>query len=193
MLSRRDQVAVDAARLAADQLGDVRVLLLGHDGGAGGEGVVQLDELELPAAPQDDLLARSGTGASSQWTGRGSSMQKSRSETPSRLLRRGAAKPSASRAHGPVERIGGAGQSAGSQRARRPCGRRSPRAAPRRAEHGGIGHQMLAKGDGLRALQMGVAGHHGGLVVLRPSCRAPRSDPRSALEHAASAPAGTGG
>ena len=54
------QVAVDPARLAPDQLRHVRVLLLGHDGGAGGVGVVQVHELELPGAPEDDLLGEPG-------------------------------------------------------------------------------------------------------------------------------------
>ena len=58
------QIAVDPTGLAAHQLGHVGVLLLGHDGGAGGIGVVQINELELPAAPQDDLLGEAATGAS---------------------------------------------------------------------------------------------------------------------------------
>ena len=59
-VSRADQGAVHPPRLAPDQLGHVGVLLLGHDGGAGGIGVIQLDELKLPAAPEDDLLGEPG-------------------------------------------------------------------------------------------------------------------------------------
>ena len=34
-------------------------------------------------------------------------------------------------------------------------------------EHHGVGHEVVAEGDGLCPLQMGVAGHDGGLVLLR--------------------------
>ena len=50
------QVAVDTTGLATNQLCHVGILLLGHDGRAGGEGVAQLHELKLPAGPQNDLL-----------------------------------------------------------------------------------------------------------------------------------------
>ena len=34
-------------------------------------------------------------------------------------------------------------------------------------EHHGVGHEMVAEGDGLRPLQVGVAGQDGGFVLLR--------------------------
>ncbi len=48
------------AGLAPRELGDIRVLLLRHDRTTGGERVVQLDPTELPARPQNDLLAEPG-------------------------------------------------------------------------------------------------------------------------------------
>ena len=57
---QRVQIAVDAPGLAADQFRDIGVFLLRHDGRAGRKRIVQLNELELPAAPQDDLLAQAG-------------------------------------------------------------------------------------------------------------------------------------
>ena len=34
-------------------------------------------------------------------------------------------------------------------------------------KHHGVGHEMVAEGDRLRPLQVGVTGHDGGLVLLR--------------------------
>ena len=48
--------AGDAPDLGARQLGGVRVALLRHDRGAGGELVGQLDEAELRRRPEHDLL-----------------------------------------------------------------------------------------------------------------------------------------
>ena len=53
------KVAVNSSCLSSDKLGDIGVLLLGHNGGACGISVVQLDELELPAAPHNYLLGKS--------------------------------------------------------------------------------------------------------------------------------------
>ena len=50
------EVADQAARLAARELGDVGVLLLRHDRRPGRERVVQLHEAELARRPEDDLL-----------------------------------------------------------------------------------------------------------------------------------------
>src|SRR5919106_1269577 len=51
-------MAVDTASLAPDQLGDVGVFLLWHDAAAGRESIRELNEAELRAAPQGDLLAQ---------------------------------------------------------------------------------------------------------------------------------------
>ena len=56
MVSRPVEVADQAARLAAGQLGDVGVLLLRHDARPGGVRVVERDEGELLGRPEDDLL-----------------------------------------------------------------------------------------------------------------------------------------
>ena len=55
-----DEGAVYPPGFSPDQLGHVGVFLLGHDGGAGGVGVVQRDELKLPAAPENELLREPG-------------------------------------------------------------------------------------------------------------------------------------
>ena len=67
----------------------------------------------------------------------------------------------------PVDGVGGARQGAGAQGAlvQALCAVLQPGHVP--AEHGGVGHQVLGKGDGLGPLQVGVAGHDGGLVLFR--------------------------
>ena len=57
---QRREVADQPPGLAAGQLGDVGVLLLRHDRGAGRPGVVERRPAELPRGPQADLLAEAG-------------------------------------------------------------------------------------------------------------------------------------
>ena len=54
---QRHQVTVDASGLAANQLGDIRVLLLRHDRGAGGERIRDRDKAEARVGPEDELFA----------------------------------------------------------------------------------------------------------------------------------------
>jgi len=67
-----------------------------------------------------------------------------------------------------VQRVGSAGQGAGTQRALgvHPGGG-VLKALQVPQEHPGIGHQGVAKGDGLGPLQVGVAGHDGSGVLRR--------------------------
>ena len=53
---QRHQIPIDTSALTADELTDIRVLLLWHDAGAGGKRIVQLTEAKFPGTPQDDLL-----------------------------------------------------------------------------------------------------------------------------------------
>ena len=52
----RHEMTDDASRFATHEFGDIRVLLLGHHGGACAVCIVQLDKGELTRAPEDDLL-----------------------------------------------------------------------------------------------------------------------------------------
>ena len=55
-----DKISVNSACLASNKLCHVGIFLLRHNGGTGGIGVIQLDELEFPAGPEDDLLGEAG-------------------------------------------------------------------------------------------------------------------------------------
>ncbi len=65
-----------------------------------------------------------------------------------------------------IQRVGGAGQSAGTQRALGVhAGGGVLQAAQVAQQHPGVSHQRVAKGDRLGALQVGIAGHDGGGVL----------------------------
>ena len=50
------QSAVDTPGLSADQLSDIRILLLRHDAASSAVGIIHLHEAVLIAVPDDDLL-----------------------------------------------------------------------------------------------------------------------------------------
>ena len=52
------QGAVDPSGFSADQLGDIRVLFLGHDAAAGAVGIVHFDKLVFVAVPDNDFLGK---------------------------------------------------------------------------------------------------------------------------------------
>ena len=155
-----DQVAVHPAGLAPDQFGYIRILLLGHDGGAGGVGVVQIHKLELPGAPEDDLLREAGQ-VHHQDGQRGEQLD--------------GVVPVGDRVHGvvgglpeaqglgrlePVHRIGGGSQGAGPQGALVQTIQAVLQPGHVPLEHIGIGHHVVAEGGGLCPLKMGIARHH---------------------------------
>ena len=159
------ETAVNSARLAAYQLGHVRVFLLRHDGRAGCVRVVQLNELELPAAPENDFLTETAQVHHNQAqiaqqldgivaVGHAIQTVHHRGVKAQRLCR--------------LETVDGIcrpRQRAGAERTLI-----HPRAAvfqPRdiAPEHTAVGQKMLCKCDRLRPLQMRIAGHHGILIL----------------------------
>ena len=161
-----DEGAIDPAGLTTDQLGHVGVLLLGHHGGAGGVGVVQLHILELPGAPQDDFLGEAaqvhhedgaggqelngevtiGDGVQGVVSGLGEAQQLC-----------GAV---------PVDGIGGGGQSTGTQGGLVHALQAVLQTGHVTLEHVGVGHQVVGQSGGLGTLQVGVAGQQGVDVLL---------------------------
>ena len=90
-----------------------------------------------------------------------------------------------------VQRVGGAGQRAGTQRALgvHPGGG-VLKALQVPQEHPCVGHQRVAEGDGLGPLQMGVAGHDGGGVLRRLLADDLHQLDDAALQHLAVVPQG---
>ena len=58
----RPRDALDAVAMAPDQFEDVRILLLWHDAGAGGEGVRQVQEPEVLAGEQAAVIGQPADG-----------------------------------------------------------------------------------------------------------------------------------
>jgi hypothetical protein len=149
--------------------------LLRHDGRAGGEGVGELDEFEFPAAPEDHFLGKAGK-VHHYYRQRGEQLN---AEVPVgdavQAVARNIGKAQRGRFHVPVGVVGGARQRAAADgrgvHALRGVGQ--PPDVPE--EHHGVGHQVVAEGDGLGPLQMGVARHDDGLVLLRLFARTDRS------------------
>ena len=71
------------------------------------------------------------------------------------------------RGDGPIQGIGGAGQGAAAQGHDVHALQGVLQAGEVPQQHLGVGHQVVAKGDGLGPLHVGVAGHHRGGVLLR--------------------------
>ena len=141
--------------------------LLGHDAGAGGEGVVQLDEFILPGAPEHDLLAQAGEVHHGKGHGEGDLG----AEVPvgdavqAVLAHLGEAQELGGELA--VQGVGGAGQGAAAQGHDIHALLGVVKTGEVPQEHLAVGHEVVAEGDGLGPLQVGVPGHDGPGVLLR--------------------------
>ena len=161
------KVAVQASRFAAGKFGDVRIFLLGHQGGARGMGVRQGGEAEFRRTPQDDVLAHAGeVGADHGQVKEGFHDVIPVGNGIHGILRYGVkaqfcGNPAA------VQADGGTGNSSGTQRGnvQAPAAVREAVRVP--VQHFHVSQQMVAHRDGLGALQVGIARHHGVRVLLR--------------------------
>mmetsp|Transcript_69589 Transcript_69589/g.163584 ORF Transcript_69589/g.163584 Transcript_69589/m.163584 type:complete len:415 (-) Transcript_69589:1059-2303(-) len=153
-----DQVAHDAARLAARQLRHVGVLLLRHDRRARAEGIGQRDEAEVLAHPQDQLL---GQSRDVQHHERRSRRELDRKVTVADGVQAVLADALHAQRAGhalAVQRVAGAGQRGGAQRqaVHALAGVQQALSIPR--EHLHIRQQVVAEADRLCHLQVGEAG-----------------------------------
>ena len=156
----------DAGALGPQQLGRVRVELLRHDRGAGGEGLVELAEAELGAGPDDEFRAQ----AREVHRAGGGGGQVVEDEV--------AVGGAVDRVVGDVleAEVGGdgvavdlpvdPGQGAGAERHHAGAVERELEAEDVAGKHPEIGQQVVAEVDGLGALEVGVAGHRPVLVRL---------------------------
>ena len=123
--------------------------------------------MELPAGPEDDLLAEAGEVHHHGGKGR----EQLQAEVPVRdgvdAVAAGPVKAQGGGGHPPVRGIGGAGQRAGPQGGLvHPLhGVPDPGDVP--GEHHAVGQELLGEEDGLGPLQVGVAGNDGVRVGLR--------------------------
>ena len=153
------QVADEPPGLAPGQFRHVRVLLLGHDRGAGGVGVVQGGEAELLGGPDDDLLAQAGEvhGGHGQDEGQLGDDVARAGAVDGVLHRRREAQVGG-------HRVGIQAERAARQGARAVGGHRGARVPVLQALHvaherPGVGQQVVGHQDRLGVLEVGAPGH----------------------------------
>ena len=162
------QARGDARRLGAQQLGRVGVLLLRHDRGARRPGVGDLGRSRTPREDHSTISAPSRERCVAQVAAAArKSSTKSRLETASIEFgaTRGEAELARRRSPRSVAKFTPASAPApsGSSRVDAEHELEAPRVA---AEHPEVGEQVVREVDGLRALQVRVAGHRPVLVAL---------------------------
>ena len=172
---QRHQRAVDAAGLAAHELGHVRVLLLRHDRGAGGEAVGDVDEAEARAHPDHQLLGQArDVGHGERRRGEEFDREVAVGHRVERVLAH-AVEAELARHRLAVDRKAGAGQRRGAQRQAVDPLAAVGEALGVAAEHLEVRHQVVAEGHRLRDLHMGEARHQDVGVLRRPGRAAPRA------------------
>ena len=160
------EIAVHAAALSADELGKVGILLLRHDRGAGGIAIGERDEPELGAAPEHDLL-----GEAREMHGHnGAGVVQVEQEVAIRhgIERIGdhVGEPELGGRHLAIERIGGAGERGGTERAGIGGLKGGGKAAEIAREHPHVGEQVVREEHRLGMLQVRVARQdHAGVLL----------------------------
>lgn len=160
------EFADEAAGAPASELGDVGVFLLGHDAGAGGEGIGEAEESVFGAGPEDDLFGEAGEVDLGHCGGE--------AELGDEVAVGGGVDGIAGDGfeaefagdHFAVEGVGGAGEGAGTERQDVGATAAIGEALAVAEEHFGVGEEVVAEGDGLGALEVGVAGHGVGGVAF---------------------------
>ena len=159
------QVAIDSAALAADKLGKVGVLLLRHDGRAGGVRVGKRDKAEFGARPQHDLLGKARQVHGHD--GAGVMQIEQEITVGNRIERVGdhARKAKFGSRHLAIERIARTGKRGSTKRAVVGGIKGGLQARKVAREHPEIRQQMMREQHGLSVLHMRVA-RQNHLVVL---------------------------
>ena len=157
---QRIECADDAAGLGAHQFGRVRIALLRHHRGAGGELVGERNEPGERRAPQHDLFgkARQMNGANS-----GSRKRLQHEVAVGHRIERVRRRPREAellRGHVAIERERCAGKRPRAERRFIEPRARIGKAAAVTRRHFHIGQQMVTERHRLRALQMRKSGHH---------------------------------
>ena len=161
------EVADDAARLAADELGDIRVLLLRHHRGARAVRIVELDEVELTAAPEDRLL-REAREMDHENRGRREELHDVVAVADGvEAVRVDVLEVELLLHELAVDREGRAGEGAGAERHDVRALVDALEAGEVTREHAEVGEQVMREQDRLCALQMRVARHDDIAVLLR--------------------------
>ena len=163
---QRVERSQDAPDLGAHQFGGVRIALLRHDRGAGGELVRELDEAELGRRPDHHFLGKARQMHGADRAGREGLENEITVRDGVERICGGPVKAQCGRGHVAIDRVGGAGQGRRSERAFIEARARILKPSGIAAEHFDIGQQMMAEGHRLGILQMGEAGQDGFGLLL---------------------------
>ena len=169
------KVAVEAGGLAPDELEGIGVFLLGHEAGTGGEGVGELHEAELGAVPKDTVLREAGEVESDGVAGGGEvEVGVAVADGVHAVIGQagfalGVGKAEFKRDKGAVDREGGPRNRTGTEGANIRLFVDHREAVPVAVEHFHVSEEVVRHGDGLGALQMGVARDENRLGTLRES------------------------
>ena len=155
----RNEVAVDATRLAAGGFRNVRVLLLRHDGTPRREAVGKLDEGEALAHPGDEFFRKTrDVHHQNRRGGAEFDREVAVGNGVERILSNGFKTEELGRVFA-VDRIGGAGESGGAQRAAVDAAAHVEEAFAVTFEHFDVGEHVVTEGHGLGDLHVGEARH----------------------------------
>ena len=173
--------SVHPAGLAAHEFGNVRVLLLGHDGGACGIAVGQLHEAEVGVGPEDDFLAKAREVGHDE----GAVEKGFEHKVPVRDSVHGIG-VDAAKAHflchrGRIQGVGCAGKGCSTKGRDAHALQRILDALVVPLEHEGIGKEVVRKAHRLGWLQMGAARQDVLSVILGPCHKALAQGEQKAL------------
>jgi hypothetical protein len=163
----RGEVAVEPPRLAAHQLGHVRVLLLRHDRRPRGEGVGELHEAELARRPQGEIGGQAREVHAGQRR-RGQELDHVVAVAHRvHAVRGGRAEAEVARERLAIDGEGGTGQRSRAEREAVVAPAAVAEALAVAGQHRHVGQQVVRQEDRLSALHVRVAGHGRGRVLLR--------------------------
>ena len=166
------EIAVDAGGFATGEFGDVGVLLLGHEGGTGGVGIGDLDEIKFTAGPEDEVLGEAGNmhgengGGGGEFEGEIAVADGVHGVLGELRAAFGIDEAKQFGDQFAVEGQGGPGDGAAAEGADIHAGMAIPEAFAVALEHLDVGEEMVGEVDGLGALEMGVAGDDDIGIVL---------------------------
>ena len=159
---QRDEIARDSTGLAARELRNVGILLLGHDGRAGAKAIRQGDETEARIAPQNQLF---GQTREMDHRERCTSAEFDREIPVGDRVQRVCThrfEPQLARDLLAVDRKGGSGERSGPEREAVHAPPAVGKARAVALEHLKIREQVVPESDRLSDLQVGETRHHGG-------------------------------
>ncbi len=155
-----------AAAAATSQFGHVRVLLLRHDARTGGKTIRERHEAVFSARPEDDVLAEAGDVDLRDGAGRCELRHKVAVGGRIHAVPGNCLEAELPGHHLPIERIRRTGERSRTEREHIGAAAAVEEPLAVAQEHLSVGEEMMAQRDGLRPLDVRIAGHCVGSVLF---------------------------